>query len=235
MTSSVKVVSSSMVLTVVATEKGRVPEASKRGSSLWRLAVSISLSLACAAMEESPLPNAQTNRFFFPLLFCCWVFCFFFFCFSLAVCLSVSIPMTGFSFAYLPARGPANAGDRCILSIRAAVQFAAFRIRTTCTWSREWRRGGKESIASLAGGKLEIQLTIHRSLSLSLCGVDLMWARQLRWDDVVMCSSFWIITALVSKETSFFLFFFSSFCKVLVYCSLWFSAFFHHHLWPVRT
>ncbi len=25
------------------------------------------------------------------------------------MCLSVSIPMTGFSFAYLPARGPANA------------------------------------------------------------------------------------------------------------------------------
>ncbi len=41
----------------------------------------LSLSLARAAMEESPLPN---------------------------VCLSVSIPMTGFSFAYLPARGPAN-------------------------------------------------------------------------------------------------------------------------------
>lgn len=61
-------------------------------------------------MEESPLPNAETNRFIFSLLFCCWgYFLFFFSGFRLAVCLSVSIPMTGFSFAYLPARGPANA------------------------------------------------------------------------------------------------------------------------------
>jgi hypothetical protein len=106
---------------------------------------SLSLSLSHAPRWRNPhCPmHKQTDLFIFPCCFVVGFFFFFFFSFSLAVCLSVSIPMTGFSFAYLPARGPANAGDRCILSIRAAVQFAAFRIRTTCTWSREWRRVGR--------------------------------------------------------------------------------------------
>jgi hypothetical protein len=190
-----------------------------------------SLSLS-RTRRDGGIPIARcTNKqiFFFPVVL---LLGFFFFCFSLAVCVSVSIPMTGFSFAYLPARGPANAGNRCILSIRAAVQFAAFRIRTTCTWSREWRRGGKESIASLAGGKLEIQLTMHLSLCV-LCRSHVSKTAEMGWRRDVLIFLNHHGTSFERNE--FFFCFFSSFCKVLVYCSLWFSAFFHHHLWPVRT
>jgi hypothetical protein len=231
MTASVKLFSSSMVLTEVTTEKGRVPEASKRGSSLWRLAGS--LSLARAAMEESPLPNAETNRFIFSLLFCCWGFFFFFFFWLPLGCVSVCQHSHDWVFIRLSSgSGPCKRSDRCILSIRAVVQFAAFRICTTCTWWREWRRGGQESIDSLAGGKLEIQLTMHLSLFLSvLFRAHVRKTAEMGWRRDVLIF-------LNHRGTSFErngFFFFSSFCKVVVYCSLWFSAFFHHHLWPVRT
>ncbi len=84
------------------------------------------------------------------------------------MCLSVSIPMTGFSFAYLPARGPANAATVAysqyvpLYNLRHSV--FALRVRNDGSGGE-----GKESIASLAGGKLEIQLTMH--LSLSICAV----------------------------------------------------------------
>lgn len=160
-------------------------------------------------MEESPLPNAQTNRFFFsPVLL---LLGFFFFSLPLG-CVSVCQHSHDWVFIRLASgSGPCKRSDRCILSIRAAVQFAAFRICTTCTWWREWRRGA--GINRQSSWRETRDSTHHASLSLYLCCVDLMCARQLRWDDVVMCSSFWIITALVSKETSFFFFFVPRFAK----------------------
>jgi hypothetical protein len=169
---------------------------------------SLSLSLSLTR-RDGGIPIAQcTNKqiFFFLVVL---LLGFFFFCLAsawLCVCLS-AFPWLGFHSlifrlgALQTQATVAYSQYVPLYNLRHSV--FALRVRDDGSGG-----GGKESIASLAGGKLEIQLTMHLSLSLSLCCVDLMWARQLRWDDVVMCSSFWIITALVSKETSFFFVFF---------------------------
>ncbi len=94
----------------------------------------LSLPLSHAPRWTNPhCPMHKQTDFFSP---CCFVVGFFFsFFFWLPLgCVSVCQHSHDWVFIRLSSgSGPCKHSDRCILSIRAAVQFAAFRICTTCT------------------------------------------------------------------------------------------------------
>ncbi len=171
MTASVKLFSSSMVLTEVTTEKGRVPEASKRGSSLWRLAGSLSLSLSHAPRWRNPhCPMQKQTDLFFPCCFVVGVFFFFFFLASawLCVCLS-AFPWLGFHslifrLGALQTQRPLHTLNTCRCTICGIPYLHYVYVMTGVA-------EGGAGINRQSSWRETRDSTHHASLSLSICAV----------------------------------------------------------------
>jgi hypothetical protein len=172
MTASVKLFSSSMVLTEVTTEKGRVPEASKRGSSLWRLAGSLSLSLS-RTRRDGGIPIAQCRNkqiYFFPVVLLLGFFFFFFFLASawLCVCLS-AFPWLGFHslifrLGALQTQRPLHTLNTCRCTICGIPYLHYVYVMTGVA-------EGGAGINRQSSWRETRDSTHHASLSLSICAV----------------------------------------------------------------